>query len=197
VRSTNDFDGGFKRIATRPEFTYMLAFSPPELVPDGKYHKLKVEVRNRRGVTVQARDGYLAPDRKLTEAEQAAREIDEAVYSRGETREIPVTVAGTCPAKPAAVCVSLRIGLGSTRFTNVGGRSRASLTATVGLFDSNGIYVDGKQDNLDLDYAGGKVPASVQVRGGFHAAPGPCVVRVVVRDQDGQMSSINRTVEVR
>jgi hypothetical protein len=35
------------------------------------------------------------------------------------------------------------------------------------------------------------------VRGGFHAAPGTCFVRVVVRDQDGHLSSINRTVEVR
>lgn len=197
VRSTNDFDDGFGRIATRPEFTYMLAFSPPDLVPDGKYHKLKVEVRNRRGVTVQARDGYLAPDGKLTEAERAAREIEDAVFSRDESREIPVTVGGACPAKPAKVCVSMRIGLGAVRFSTEGGRSRASLTATVGLFDSNGIYIDGKRDKLDLDYAGGKVPASVQVRGGFNAAPGTCFVRVVVRDQDGHMSSINRTVEVR
>ena len=107
-------------------------------------------------------------------------------------------VGGTgCPTKPAKVCVSMRIGLDAVRFASEAGRSRASLTATVGLFDSNGVYIGGKRDKLDLDYAAGKVPATVQVRGGFHAAPGPCFVRVGVRDQDGHMSSINRTVEVR
>jgi VWFA-related protein len=197
VESDNDFYGGFKRIAVPPEFTYMLTFSPPDLVPDGRYHKLSVKIRNHSGVTVQARDGYLAPDKEPTEAEQAAREIEDAIFSRDEMREIPLSVRVDRSAKPAALSTTMHIGLGAIRFDRKDGHSRASLVATVGLFDANGIYIEGKQEKLDLDYADGKVPAGLEVRSEFTAAPGICFVRVVVRDQDGHMSSINRTAEVR
>jgi hypothetical protein len=66
----------------------------------------------------------------------------------------------------------------------------------VGLFDANGIYLDGKQDKFDLEYAVGKVPAGLDVKSEFNIAPGTCLVRLVVRAEDGQISSANETVEV-
>lgn len=40
--NNNDLDEGFRRLAGRPEFSYLLGFSPQNLKLDGKYHKLKV-----------------------------------------------------------------------------------------------------------------------------------------------------------
>jgi HSP20 family molecular chaperone IbpA len=197
VESDNDFYGGFKRLAAPPEFTYMLTFSPPDLVPDGKYHKLKVELPKHRGVTVQARNGYLAPDGKLTEAEETAREIEDAIFSRDEMREIPLAVRVDRSAASATLSATVHIGLSTIRFDKKDGHSRASLIATVGLFDANGNYIDGKQEKLDLDYADGKVPAGLDGKSEFPAPPGTYLVRVVVRDADGHMSSINQTAEVR
>ena len=204
VENTNDLAGGLKRIAVPPDFAYTLTFSPPDLKPDGKYHKLSVKVPGRRGVTVQARNGYPAPDKTPTEAEQAAQEIEDAIFSRDEIREIPLTVRVDRLAEPArrsltrpdALSVDAHIGLGTIRFETQGGRSRASLIATVGLFDANGIYLDGKQDKFDLEYAVGKVPAGLDVKSEFNIAPGTCLVRLVVRAEDGQISSANETVEV-
>jgi VWFA-related protein len=193
----NDFYGGLKRMAMPPEFVYMLTFSPPDLVPDGKYHDLKVEIPNRPGVTVQARNGYLAPDRKLTEAEQAAREIEDAIFSRDEMREIPLSVRVDQSTASAKLSTTTHIGLGAIRFDSKDGHSRASLTATVGLFDANGIYIDGKQQTFELDYPDGKVPAGLDARSEFNAAPGTYLVRVVVRDADGHISATNQTAEVR
>jgi hypothetical protein len=201
VENSNDFNRGFKRIAMRPEFTYLLTFSPPDLVPDGKYHKLKVDVRDHPGVTVQARDGYLAPDKMPTEAEQAAREIEDAIFSRDEIREIPLSVRVEPSAQPAALSANMNIGLSTIRFAKEDGHSRASLIATVGLFDANGNYTDGKQDKLDLDYPDAKLPAALatglDVRSDFNVAPGSYLVRIVVRDADGHVASTNQTVELR
>jgi hypothetical protein len=193
----NDFYGGLKRMAMPPEFTYTLTFSPPDLVPDGKYHRLKVEVPNRRGIALQARNGYLAPDKTPTEAEQAAREIEDAIFSRDEMREIPLAVRVDRPEASAKLSTTMHIGLSAIRFDQKDGHSRASLIATVGLFDANGIYVDGKQEAFDLDYPDGKVPAGLDVRSEFTAPPGTYLVRAVVRDADGHISATNQTAEVR
>ena len=42
VENSNDYVGGFKRIAAQPEFIYVLGFAPQNLKLDGSYHTLKV-----------------------------------------------------------------------------------------------------------------------------------------------------------
>lgn len=58
--NNNDLQGGLQRLTEQPEFVYLLAFSPQKVKPDGAFHTLKVKL-NRRGLTLQARRGYLAP----------------------------------------------------------------------------------------------------------------------------------------
>ncbi len=60
----NDVDEGFKRVAAAPEYSYILAFSPQDLKPDGSFHKLKVTVNGGEKLTIQARKGYYAPHNK-------------------------------------------------------------------------------------------------------------------------------------
>ena len=45
---TNDFDDGLARVAATPEFRYVLAFSPTDMKLDGKFHTLKVTLKNHR-----------------------------------------------------------------------------------------------------------------------------------------------------
>ena len=59
--NNNDFDRGFRDAAGRPEFSYILGFSPQSLKYDGGYHTLKVTLKNPRHLEVQARRGYNAP----------------------------------------------------------------------------------------------------------------------------------------
>ncbi len=43
----NDLKRGLNLIAARPEYVYVLGFSPQELKYDGAYHGLKVTVKNQ------------------------------------------------------------------------------------------------------------------------------------------------------
>jgi len=79
VRNTNDYDGGFRKAGSLPEFSYLLAFSPQNLKYDGKYHKLKVELVNPQGLSLQARNGYFARNEALHPEERARQEIEDAV----------------------------------------------------------------------------------------------------------------------
>jgi len=56
--NNNDLNEGFRRTADMPEYIYVLGFSPQKL--DGKFHKLKVDLKAREELTVQARPGYYA-----------------------------------------------------------------------------------------------------------------------------------------
>jgi VWFA-related protein len=62
--NNNDVEDGFRLIAAIPEYSYTLAFSPQGLKFDGHFHKLKVTANNGVNLTVQARKGYYAPNKK-------------------------------------------------------------------------------------------------------------------------------------
>jgi VWFA-related protein len=59
--NNNDLDVGFRRLAATPECSYLLAFSPPVVKADGRFHKLKVTLKSPNGLSVQARKGYYLP----------------------------------------------------------------------------------------------------------------------------------------
>jgi VWFA-related protein len=56
-KNNNDFASGLTELA-EPQVSYVLAFSPDPLKHDGKFHKLKVELKGHAQVTVYARKGY-------------------------------------------------------------------------------------------------------------------------------------------
>ena len=59
VHNSNDFDGGFARLAALPAFVYLLGFKPAKL--DGNFHPLKVKLTSENGkLDLQARLGYIA-----------------------------------------------------------------------------------------------------------------------------------------
>ena len=60
-QNSNDLYPGFKQLAATPEVFFLLGFTPHDLKPDGIYHKLRVAIKDRKGLTIQARDGYYAP----------------------------------------------------------------------------------------------------------------------------------------
>jgi VWFA-related protein len=62
-RNNNDLDAGLRSVATPPEYSYILAFSPDDASLDGKFHKLKITLRQPEKLTVQARHRYFATKR--------------------------------------------------------------------------------------------------------------------------------------
>jgi VWFA-related protein len=60
IHNTNDLEDGFRRLATLPDYSYLLGFVPENLKPDGSYHPLKVKLYKHEDLTLQARSGYYA-----------------------------------------------------------------------------------------------------------------------------------------
>ena len=191
-------------MAAAPEFVYLLGFSPQNLKLDGSYHALKVKLANSRGLDLQARRGYYAPKHLADPEEDAKREIQEAMFSRDELQDIPLELhmqffkSSDIAAK---IAVLARVNVKNLRFRKADGRNNDNLTITSGVFDRNGNYINGMQKIVELrllDPTLEKVLNSgITVRTNFDVVPGSYVVRLVVRDSEGQtMAARNGVVDI-
>jgi hypothetical protein len=200
----NDLEAGFAQVTAAPEFVYVLGFSPQNLKLDGAYHTLKVKLLTARGLDLQARHGYYAPRRLADPAEDAKREIKEALFSRDELQDIPVELhmqffkSSDLAAK---IAVLARVNLKSLRFRKENGRNNDDLTVLAGVFDRNGNFMNGTEKILELRLLDPTLEkllnSGVTVRTNFDVAPGSYVIRLVVRNSEGQtMAARNGVVEI-
>lgn len=200
----NRLKEGLNQLAARPEYVYVLGYSPENLKFDGSYHNLKVTVRNASRLTLQARRGYWAPNHEVDPAEQAKEEIREAVFSRDEMQDIPLdlqTEFFKSAELTAELTVVARLDLKSVRFRKAEDRNNDTLTVVAGLFDPNGNFVAGIQRVIELRLRDQTLEAmrnaGINVKESFNVAPGRYVVRVVVRDAEGKtMAARNGGVEI-
>jgi len=202
--NSNNFDEGFQRTTSPPEFVYMLGFSPQNLKLDGKYHELKVSLNVKISSTLQARRGYYAPKHASSEAELAQDEIREAVFSREELQEIPLEVQTQffkADDGTARIGLVTKIDLKALHFKKDAGLNKNSLTIVAAVFDHNGNIVKGVERKLDINLKDAtfeaRLNSGVTVRLALNVTPGSYVVRVVLRDQEGKMMTArNRTIEI-
>jgi VWFA-related protein len=201
----NGFKEGLDQLAAPPEFTYILGFSPQNLKFDGSYHGLKITLVNSKGLDIQARRGYWAPNHAADAAEQSKEEIQEAVFSLDEIRDIPVDVTTeffkTSDAG-AELTVESHLNLNGLKFKTAADRNQDTLTVVTGVFDQNGHYIKGTQRVIDLSLREQTLTrllaSGIAVQETFDLAPGRYVVRVVVRDSEGAtMAARNATVDIK
>lgn len=202
-QNSNDLAEGFRRAASVPEYSYVLGFSPQNLKLNGHLHKLKVTLNTAEKFSVQARRGYFAPNHPLDRGQEAKQEIEEALFSRDEMHELPVDLH-TQFFKPsdtqAKLTVLAHIDVRPLHFQKVDGRSNNNLTIVSGIFDRDGNYVTGAEKILELhlkdDTLANKLASGLDVRSSFDVKPGGYAVRLVVRDEDGQIAAANGTVQI-
>jgi VWFA-related protein len=60
-RNFNDLSVAMGKMLERTSVTYLLAIQPQDLKLDGDYHRLKVKLRDEKGLQVVYRPGYFAP----------------------------------------------------------------------------------------------------------------------------------------
>jgi VWFA-related protein len=202
--NSNDLDAGFKRVAARPEYYYVLGFSPQNLKLDGTFHNLKVTVKSPGKVNLQARRGYYAPRHVADPAEAAKQEIEDALFSREELHDLPIelhTQFFKASQESARLSVVVRVDVKHIRFRKVEGRNRNDLTIVSGLFDRNGNYITGVTKVIEMrlkdETLEHKLQSGITLRTSFDVKPGSYLVRLVVRDAEGQvMSAENGAVEI-
>jgi hypothetical protein len=202
--NSNDLVEGFKRVAARPEFVYVLGFSPQNLKLDGRLHGLKVTLRNSIKLEVQARKGYYAPQHLADPAETAKQEMQDALFSREELRDIPL-VMHTQFFKPTAedakLSVLARVDVKHLHFRKENGRNQDDLMVVSGLFDRNGNLVSGNSKTIEMRLKDqtleSRLDSGITVKSSFDVKPGSYMIRLVIRDSEGQlMAAANGTVDI-
>jgi VWFA-related protein len=202
--NNNDLMEGFRRTSAPPEFRYLLGFSPQSLKNDGSFHALKVTITQGKEFSLRARRGYYAPRRDMDAAAETKEEIREAMFSRDELLGIAVDIE-TQFFKPSDEKVKLsvlaRVDLKQLHFRKVDGRNHNTLTVVWGVFDRNGNWITGIQKTLDMrlreDTFAARLNSGITVKSSFDVTPGSYLVRVVVRDTEGQlMAARNGAIEI-
>jgi VWFA-related protein len=194
-RSSNDLDLGFQRIGGAPEFVYMLGFSPANAKPDGKLHTLKVAVNSKEKYAVTARRAYFAAPQNPATEDAGNHEVQEALYTSVQTRDLPVevriqTVKGDGPK--ARLTVAAHIDLNQMPFRVADSEKQNQLLFAAVIFDHNGKYIDGNSRSIAIrwkdddaaDQAARSAAKAFETN--FLLGPGEYVVRLVARDSERQ-----------
>jgi VWFA-related protein len=202
--NSNDYDEGFRRIGSLPEVYYVLAFSPQNMKFDGNYHKIKVNLTSKTKYTIQSRQGYYAPEKPVDPVAQAKEEIEQAIFSQDEVRELPVEVHTQffkVNDTQAKLSVLTRLDVRLMHFRKENGRNLNNLTLVTVLFDRDGKYLAGREKRVEFrlrDPSFDQLSQSgITSKTMFDVPPGTYTIRQVVRDSEGaQLSALNRRVDI-
>jgi VWFA-related protein len=200
----NDLEKGLRRVGTLADVYYVLAFSPRNLKLDGHYHQLKVSLVHPARLTVQARHGYFAPKASEDAAARAKEEIEQAMYSQDELKELPIDVHTQyfkVNEAEARLAVLTHLDLNAVRFRKEADRNRDDVTFLTVLFDMDGKYVTARQKLVQFRLRDATLARFTQtgitMKTEFDLKPGTYMVRQIVRDSEaGQLSGLSRTVEI-
>jgi len=200
----NDVDEGLREAGAAPAMTYLLGFSPQNLKLDGSLHTLKVSFVHKTNYKIQARHGYFAPRHVVDPAEEAKQEIQEALFSQDEVRDLPVdlhTQFFKTDSYQAKLAVLTHVDIKGVHFRKADGRNKDDLTVATAIFDENGNYVTGGEKIVEmklLDPTYDRLSRSgLNLKSSFNVKPGTYLVRQVVRDSEGsQLAARNGAVVI-
>jgi hypothetical protein len=127
------------------------------------------------------------------------------MFSQEELHNLPITLHTQffkTNEQDAKLSVLAHVDLKRLHFRKVEGRNQNVLTCVSALFNRNGSFIEGTQKivtmHLKDDTLERKLTQGITLKTSFQVKPGSYVVRLVVRDAEGQsMSAENGAVEIR
>jgi VWFA-related protein len=205
----NDLNLGLRKVTFLSELSYILAFQPTDLKKDGRFHTLKVTLREKhKGFSLQARRGYFAPEENTKPADENAEAVRAAVLSTEEIHELPLDISTEiAPASEkhggkAEVAFMTRLDAAAVHFRKDGSRNIDTLTFVSCVFDHDGGWMGGQRKSVALDLPDEQLrdliaSPGLMVRSVFELAPGIYTIReVVVDSEDHRLGAITRTLSV-
>ncbi len=215
VHNTNDLQAGFGALA--PSAAYYLAFDPTDMKPDGKFHDLKVELAEKhKGFSIQARRGYFAP-KNAAEADAAARQggatepdaqaqeqIREAVQSKTELQQLPVTMdvrVSSTKTDARELALTAHLDPRSLQFRKDGQRNLNNVTFVFAIFDAKDDLLQLQRGQARIDVSDAELQAilraGLKMDSTFELKPGIYRVREVVTDSEQHhITAVSRAVNV-
>jgi hypothetical protein len=197
-------DEGLREAGAAPALTYLLGFSPQNLRLDGSLHTLRVSFVHKTNYKIQARHGYYAPRHVTDPAEEAKQEIQEAIFSQDEIRDLPVdfhTQFFKMNNEQARLAVITHVDIKGVHFRKADGRTQDDLTVATAIFDENGNFVVGGEKIIEMKLLDPTydrlLQSGLNLKSSFDVRPGSYLVRQVVRDSEGaQLAARNGAVVI-
>jgi VWFA-related protein len=181
---SNDLTQSLGRVVTESSGFYLLGYTPLERPLDGRFHKIKVRVK-QPGLEVRARSGYWAPS--VADMTDARRKAADA--------ELPADVQqalGELPSATARRAIDLWVGTEVQSDRPIVRISWASRPPALGNAPATTVALSAVRDNTTV------FDASVGPEGGsFEAPPGALRLTITARDANGDIvDKETRTVRV-
>ncbi len=209
VKNANDLGRGMARVAAESTAYYLLGYRSSNPARDGRFRKIKVEVR-RKGVNVRARAGYYAPARNDDRAPRAATTgpdapLEVALNSPFDMDAIPLRASGlvfdpTLPGK-ARVLLVVETDLRRLDLRPAGGRLVDQLDTLIVVSRGDGEEPHRFDQKVELSLKPGNLD---RLGGDWYTlthnadlAPGRYQARFVVRDRNsGRIGALTHRFEV-
>ncbi len=206
----NDLGAGFHRLADAPEVAYLLSFSPENLKPDGRYHKLKVELNGQSYPFVLARPGYFAPTKESEKAAATApptsqEKLDKELFASDAPTDAPDEItaeSGRDKSGQPILWVGIHIDIKKLEFQKQKDRSVQKLTFLMALLDEKGNFVTGKEGAMNLALKDGTLDHlmlnGLNAKLFLDAPPGVYQLRAVTQEAiEGKMTATTSSVEIK
>ena len=213
--NNNDLKAGFGRLAGSPE-SYILAFAPKDLKPDGRFHHLKVTLAEKvSAYSIQARRGYFAPGNEAeakagnrevegsSVADQVQEQIREALLSKTESAQFPVVLEAKVSegqGETHELSLSSRVDPKSLHLRKESNRNLNTLTFIFGVFDQKENLLTAQQRHATVDVADGQLSdflkTGINLDMAFQLKPGSYRIREVVTDSEQRLTALSRNVDI-
>ncbi|HSB10823.1 MAG TPA: VWA domain-containing protein [Blastocatellia bacterium] len=205
--NNNDINQGLVAMLDENSAYYLLGFYPEAGRWDGRFHRIKVAVRNRPDLSVSFRKGYLAkspPPHPNSKLEPRVAEAIEAISSPLVRRDIDLRLTPLFtddPKHEPLVTLLLHIDASRLSFTQTDGRFENKLDEIGFIVDANGKAVDQFANTLELNlqpasYDGVLKRGLVATRT-LNVKPGVYQVRLFVREPaSGLIGTANDYIDI-
>ena len=218
--NSNDLKAGFGLLTGSPG-SYILAFDPRDLKPDGKFHRLKVTLAEKHtSYSLQARRGYFAPGNaaeakagaKEAEASSAAdqmqevqvqEQIREALLSKTEITQFPVgldTKVSPGQGETRELSLLSHVDPNALHLQKEGEHNLNTLTFVFGVFDQKENLLTAQQRHATVDVTDPQLPellkSGMDLGMDFQLKPGRYRIREVVTDSEHRLTALSRNVDI-
>lgn len=193
----NDFAPAFAQVQKENSSYYLLGYSPSNLKADGRYRRIKVEVRVP-GLKVEARPGYFAPKsfRQFSKQDKEL-ELEQAMALDAPFVDLPLAVEASYFREPDGkyyVVLAAKIPGSAIEFLQKSQKHETEFDFAWRATDASGKAVAALWDTLPVKLGGADyehvLTGNILYEGGFVLPPGKYQLKVVVRENEsGKMGS--------
>jgi VWFA-related protein len=195
--NTNDIKSAVRHAIDDSRVTYVLSYYPNDIIWDGHFHEIKVQVK-RSSTEIRYRRGYFAFLENPDNANIGKRQMADAVESPLESTELGVAITAEAVDVPGArqLKTHLKFDTGQLRFALKGDRWCDKVDMVWVQLGSDGKTLDSFSQTLDLNLLQKTYDSAqkegLRVSGTLHVRDNVAEVRFVARDEGtGAIGSLN------